>query len=113
MLENRRLVLGSCASLKSSTSEDVLCKLNGEVVSCDAPKENTTAFVRCKEYHAPRSYVPFYRCQNGSWDREFLHCIPECGIKNLGILYNTSPAQYEYPWVVAIYNATNDLICSG
>ncbi|GJQ74650.1 hypothetical protein Trydic_g21503 [Trypoxylus dichotomus] len=108
-------VLDSCTSLKSSMSEDIFCKLNGKIVSCNEPRQNTTAIVRCKDYYVPRSYSPFYRCQNGSWNRQFVHCVPECGIKNIDIssTNDNSEALYEFPWVVAIYNATNDLICSG
>lgn len=65
---------GTCATLPSSTAEDIFCRFKAQKVSCEDPSNNTTAIIRCKPFHVISGNRPIYKCDGGVWDQPLAHC---------------------------------------
>ncbi|KAK5649615.1 hypothetical protein RI129_000644 [Pyrocoelia pectoralis] len=108
----------SCEPLSSTETTKVSCKHFGEILdNCDNPVEGTVAKVECMPFY---EFPEFFKnpdtvCRGGHWD--FVQCLPVCGEKRpkgvTDIVGGRIALKSDYPWHVAIYNATNDNICGG
>jgi hypothetical protein len=87
---------------------NMTCLRNGKEVNCSQPLLIGTKItnVQCEPFYRPSE--PEVVCQgNGSWSRNTVDCIPECGRQLKDKIRNATSvrsAEYrEFPWSVAIY----------
>ncbi|XP_046589799.1 modular serine protease isoform X3 [Neodiprion lecontei] len=116
----------TCSPLKSN-SVDIICKLNGAIVSCESNiSPGTKATLNCKHsYKLPLADDPVYRdltcLEEGIWDRTLFRCLPECGTAvahgNTLIVNGFKAKRGVFPWHVAIYQRNSPgsfmQICAG
>ncbi|XP_011868422.1 PREDICTED: limulus clotting factor C-like isoform X2 [Vollenhovia emeryi] len=97
----------------NSTSVDISCRFQGEVVSCsERIMPGTRATLACKSsYKLPLTNDPAYReitcLDDGLWDRRLFRCLPECGTSvargNTLIVNGFQAKTGVFPWHVGIY----------
>ncbi|XP_046738568.1 uncharacterized protein LOC124406926 [Diprion similis] len=116
----------TCSPLKSN-SVDIICKLDGAIVSCESNiSPGTKATLACKHsYKLPLADDPVYRdltcLEEGVWDRTLFRCLPECGTAvahgNTLIVNGFTAKLGVFPWHVGIYQRTSAgsymQICAG
>ncbi|XP_046386810.1 modular serine protease-like [Ischnura elegans] len=99
-----------CPGLKSRHLNMECFLASGAQHPCDQPApEGTVATYSCRQFYEPNSNYPNRRsvCSNGTWSRELLQCVPDCG-RTVGkvtpLVVNGTAAEYgEWPWQVALY----------
>ncbi|XP_075222679.1 coagulation factor X-like [Lycorma delicatula] len=115
-----------CSALKS-TSMNIQCSLEGEIIPCDEKVHpGTTARYTCRPGYSTShtSLFQVNRCQvTGEWLLTTPHCYPSCGILDLNDT-STEAGKKElksnlyYPWNARIYHKKNtdvypEAICAG
>ncbi|XP_031353875.1 modular serine protease-like [Photinus pyralis] len=110
----------ACKPLQSTTTTKVTCKHGDKILdNCDNPVHNTVAVFECEPFHEmpELSLNPDILCLNGSWDYPVPQCLPVCGHKRPKnvphLVGDVTEKKSDYPWHVAVFNATNDNICGG
>ncbi|KAK9732094.1 Trypsin [Popillia japonica] len=107
---------GRCSSLMPTESEYYSCTNNNNKVSCKDPPYGTEAKQLCYRFFT-NSGRKVTKCVAGKWNAPFTSCIPECGRKTITsrtlIVNGEEVQEQEYPWVVAIYDSTDEQICGG
>lgn len=109
----------------SSEFIELSCELNDKVQNCSKPAlEGTIMTMACISHYVDVSNSTEMKtvCQNGTWNRPFLICIPDCGKRiakgETYIFDGINAPEGEFPWHVGIYkeevvNTTPKLICGG
>lgn len=95
---------------------DVNCKLNGQPVSCERDiQPGTKVEYSCKDYFIPinakHEYNDWNVCQgDGTWLRDILRCIPECGHLNevIPLIVNGWEIPMPLPWHVSLFTLDKD-----
>lgn len=132
------LNIGACEPRVSTAFMSINCTLNNVLLKdCKKPVEGTIASFKCSDFYEDLSLAthPIHICTKGEWSYELPQCEPSmncfpkwsdihiilfavCGQKRVKsptlIVNGDNVTRGDYPWQVAIYNKTNEvLICGG
>ncbi|XP_063925673.1 modular serine protease-like [Zophobas morio] len=110
-----------CPVRKSTPNLNVTCVYkNMETENCTEAINGTLVKFKCASFYEnfDLNRQAVHICQDGNWDQTEPKCQPVCGQKTVEatplIIEGTNVTKGEYPWQVAIYRKSDNLlICGG